>query len=127
MDSAWPVVPVLTVPYAAVALSPPEEPAITCRTPFTCSNTPWVPQKQPPASTAVCSELDAVGMPEIEAATEAGGSEARTEAAMEMISAGSAQASRPSATDPASTKSFNLFMEISIPSIRLADQARAEK
>src|ERR1019366_7086644 len=28
---------------------------MTCLTPRTCWKTPWTPQKQPPASTAVCS------------------------------------------------------------------------
>src|SRR5260370_3476119 len=33
-------------------MRPPEYPTVTEVTPFKCSNTPCVPQKQPPASTA---------------------------------------------------------------------------
>src|SRR5258708_1474525 len=56
-DSACPVLPVLTVSYSAVLAEPPEYPAVTPVTPFTCSNTAWMPQKQPPASTTVAELL----------------------------------------------------------------------
>src|ERR1700724_248520 len=52
--SACPVRPVLTVSYWAVLEAPPEYPEVALMTPLTCSNTAWIPQKQPPASTAVC-------------------------------------------------------------------------
>src|SRR5262245_5194144 len=58
-DSACPVSPVLTVSYSAVFFSPPAYPDITRRTPARCSNTPCTPQKQPPATTAVCSGPEA--------------------------------------------------------------------
>src|SRR4029077_15943378 len=54
-DSAWPVSPVLTISYSAVLASPPEYPEVALITPFTCWKTAWIPQKQPPATTAVCS------------------------------------------------------------------------
>src|SRR6266498_2713741 len=57
-DSAWPVSPVPTFWYWAVAGEPPEYPDLTSLTPFTCSKTASTPQKQPPASTAVCSPLE---------------------------------------------------------------------
>src|SRR4030095_10945908 len=40
-----------------VADSPPPSPVSTRTTPLTCSKTASIPQKQPPASTAVCSPL----------------------------------------------------------------------
>src|SRR6516225_3886946 len=36
---------------------PPEYPALTAVTPFMCSKTAWIPQKHPPASTAVSLPL----------------------------------------------------------------------
>src|SRR5712691_2542934 len=56
-DSAWPVSPVLTSSYSAVLAEPPEYPDVALITPFTCWNTAWIPQKQPPATTAVSSAL----------------------------------------------------------------------
>src|SRR5215831_3078999 len=53
-DSAWPVLPVPTFSYSAVLLSPPEYPDRTFFTPLVYWYTPCTPQKQPPASTAVC-------------------------------------------------------------------------
>src|SRR5216684_1891604 len=53
-DSAWPVSPVLTSSYSAVLDSPPEYPEVALITPFTCWKTAWIPQKHPPATTAVC-------------------------------------------------------------------------
>src|SRR5947207_12776362 len=61
-DSAWPVLPLLTISYCAVDFSPPEYPDSTFVTPRTCSKTPCTPQKQPPAMTAVCSGPDAFGL-----------------------------------------------------------------
>jgi hypothetical protein len=40
-----------------VDADPPEYPAVVEMTPLTRSNTDWVPQKQPPAKTAVCFPL----------------------------------------------------------------------
>src|SRR5690348_4721525 len=61
-DSACPVVPVLTCSYVAVSADPPAYPATTPVTPFTCSKTSCIPQKQPPESTAVaCPALLALG------------------------------------------------------------------
>src|SRR5581483_3336458 len=54
-DSACPVVPVLTVSYCAVCAEPPEYPAVTLLTPFTCSKTACMPQKHPPPRTTVCA------------------------------------------------------------------------
>src|SRR5258706_12068965 len=52
--SACPVRPVLTFSYCAVSAAPPEYPEVARITPFRRSNTAWMPQKQPPARTAVC-------------------------------------------------------------------------
>src|ERR1051326_5553619 len=76
-DSACPVRPVLTVSYCAVPADPPEYPAVALLTPFTCSNTAWMPQKHPPASTTVSELLvllngsSAVGFGSLTAALEA--------------------------------------------------------
>ena len=48
-DSAWPVVPLLTTSYCAVPAAPPWSPETALTTPRTCWNTPWTPQKHPPA------------------------------------------------------------------------------
>src|SRR6266540_4512894 len=62
-DSACPVAPVLTTVYFAVVALPPEYPETTRETPLTCLKTASTPQKQPPASTAVCSPA-AAGKPD---------------------------------------------------------------
>ena len=50
-DSAWPVEPVLTNSYSAVAWLPPAYPDTAWMTPVTCWKTPCTPQKHPPART----------------------------------------------------------------------------
>jgi hypothetical protein len=84
-----------------------------------------VPQKQPPANTAVRSEPDAPGEPDIEAGTEdacpAAGADADADAdANDHIC-------KPSAIDTAAIEIFMLLIEISMESIPLAAQARAAK
>src|SRR5579872_365972 len=49
--------PVLTTSYSAAAEDPPEYPEVALITPRTCWKTACTPQKQPPASTAVCCPL----------------------------------------------------------------------
>src|SRR5579862_2074344 len=49
----------MTCLYVAVDAEPPAYPAVVLRTPFTLSNTACVPQKQPPAKTAVARPADA--------------------------------------------------------------------
>src|SRR5579871_6130174 len=58
MDSACPVVSVVTWSYVAVLAEPPEYPTVVFTTPFTRSKTACVPQKHPPAKTAVSRPLD---------------------------------------------------------------------
>src|ERR1700737_3076674 len=52
--SACPVRPVLTLSYCAVSADPPEYPEVARITPLRRSYTAWMPQKHPPANTAVC-------------------------------------------------------------------------
>src|SRR5215470_16809050 len=45
----------MTSSYSAVVSDPPEYPEVALMTPLTCWNTACIPQKQPPAKTAVGS------------------------------------------------------------------------
>src|SRR2546425_11519720 len=55
--SAWPVSPVRMSCYSGLFCNPREYPDGALIPPFTCWKTAWIPQKQPPATTAVCSDL----------------------------------------------------------------------
>src|SRR5262249_17090459 len=52
-DSVCPVSPLLTISYPGEFTCPPEYPATTDFTPFTCSKTACTPQKHPPPRTTL--------------------------------------------------------------------------